>query len=420
MNIQTGYGSKTIPFWMVFNLYIIFIITSIPGLAISPIMGDLTKIFPGTSELETQFLDLGPNIAAIPFVFLGGYIGTRVNNMKMLNAACLLFGIAGAAFFIAPNMIALIALSFTIGIAAGIISPLATSFISDIFDGEQRTKQYGYASAVLNLVLMLCVIGTGYLAKIDWRLPFLIYLLPLLPLFFASKFKNYVRDPADIRKADSAAQGKNASYRFSHEVKLGTFARYCIFYFATTIAIASISLYIPFLYTDSSVAGDLTSILFLGIMASGFTLNHTLKLLKNNVAVLVLLGIVVGFSLMLVKDCAIICGIGIFIASYMYGVAQPYFYDKCSLISSRIALTLTLAWFSAMYSIGSVVAPLIIDTIAKALGHPTDKYPMMAFKISLLLMLVSTIIVLARQIIVRKHKTTTPNNSTKDSTNVQA
>lgn len=56
MTIKSGYGNGTLPLWAVFNLYVIFIITSIPGLAISPIMGDLQKIFPGTSQLETQFL----------------------------------------------------------------------------------------------------------------------------------------------------------------------------------------------------------------------------------------------------------------------------------------------------------------------------------------------------------------------------
>lgn len=56
--IKSGYGNNTLPLWAVFNLYVIFIITSLPGLAISPIMGDLQKIFPGTSQLETQFLGL--------------------------------------------------------------------------------------------------------------------------------------------------------------------------------------------------------------------------------------------------------------------------------------------------------------------------------------------------------------------------
>ena len=157
-------------------------------------MGDLQKIFPGTSQLATQFLTLVPNIAAIPFVFIGGWIGTKFNNMKLLNWSCLLYGIGGALFFVAPNMITLILLSFLIGITAGIVSPLSTAFIADLFGGSKRTEQYGYTSAVLNGVLMISVIATGYLAKIWWRLPFIIYLLPFVPLFFAAKFKKYIKE----------------------------------------------------------------------------------------------------------------------------------------------------------------------------------------------------------------------------------
>ena len=399
--IKSGYGNSTLPLWAVFNLYVIFIITSIPGLAISPIMGDLQKIFPGTSQLETQFLTLGPNIAAIPFVFIGGWIGTKFNNMKLLNWTCLLYGIGGALFFIAPNMITLILLSFLIGIAAGIVSPLSTAFIADLFGGEKRTQQYGYTSAVLNGVLMISVIATGYLAKIWWRLPFIIYLLPLVPLFFAAKFKKYIKEPQDIRKSDASKVGvPKVHYKFSQQVNMPMLIRYCIYYFVITLVIAAISLYIPFRYTDSSTAGDLTSILFLGIMASGFTLNWCLRLLKNKVAIVVMACIALGFVLMVVSDAAVVVAIGILISAYFYGIAQPYYYDRLSVASTRVALTLTLAWFASMDSIGNVVAPFIIDGIAKVMGTSTSTHPLVAFKVCMWITFISLAAVIVRKIIV--------------------
>lgn len=399
--IKSGYGNGTLPLWAVFNLYVIFIITSIPGLAISPIMGDLQKIFPGTSQLETQFLTLGPNIAAIPFVFIGGWIGTKFNNMKLLNWTCLFYGIGGALFFIAPNMITLILLSFLIGIAAGIVSPLSTAFIADLFGGSKRTEQYGYTSAVLNGVLMISVIATGYMAKIWWRLPFLIYLLPFIPLFFAARFKKYIKEPQDIRSSDASKVGvPKVHYKFSQQVNMPMLVRYCIYYFVITLVIAAISLYIPFRYTNSSTAGNLTSILFLGIMASGFTLNWCLRILKNKVAVVVMALIAIGFLLMVVSDAAVIVGIGILIASYFYGIAQPYYYDRLSVASTRVALTLTLAWFASMDSIGNVVAPFIIDAIAKVLGTSTSTHPIVAFKVCMWITFISLAVVIIRKIIV--------------------
>lgn len=399
--IQSGYGNTYLPFWAVFNLYVIYICTSIPGLAISPIMGDLTRIFPGTSPLESQMLEIGPNIAAIPFVFLGGWIGTRFNNNKLTTWTCIFYGICGILFFFVPNMICLIILSFLIGIAAGILSPLASAFVADMFGGKKRTAQFGYTSATLNLVLMACTIATGYLAKVSWRLPFIIYLLPIVPLFFAKHFKKYISDPTQIRKSNAQANGgQKVHYKFSQQVNIGMLVRYCIFYFAITFVIAAISLYLPFRYTDASTAGDLTSILFFGIMISGYTLNWALKFLKKGVAIFVMIAITAGFLLMSVTSEVFLVGTGILIATYFYGIAQPYYYDRLSQASSRIALTLTLAWFASMDSIGNVVAAPIIDGIAKIFHRSTTLDPDLAFYICTALSFVALVVIVIRKVIV--------------------
>lgn len=399
--IKSGYGNNYLPFWAVFNLYVIFICTSIPGLAISPIMGDLTRIFPGTTPLESQMLEIGPNIAAIPFVFLGGWIGTRFNNNKLTTWTCVFYGIFGILFFFVPNMICLIILSFLIGIAAGILSPLASAFIADMFGGKKRTAQYGYTSATLNLVLMLCTIATGYLAKISWRLPFFIYLLPIVPLFFAKHFKKYITDPTQIKKTDAAANGgKKVHYKFTEQVNMGMLVRYCVYYFVITFVIAAISLYLPFRYTNSATAGDLTSILFFGIMISGYLLNWCLRIMKKGVAIIVMAFIAGGFLLMTVTSEVILVGIGIFIATFFYGIAQPYYYERLSTASSRIALTLTLAWFASMDSIGNVVAAPLIDLIVKIFHKSTTTDPNLAFWLCTIISFVSLVIVIIRKIIV--------------------
>ena len=176
--------------------------------------------------------------------------------------------------------------------------------------------------------------------------------------------------------------------------------RYCVYYFVITLVIAAISLYIPFRYTNSSTAGNLTSILFLGIMASGFSLNWCLRILKNRVAIVVMALIALGFVLMVVSDAAVIVGIGILISAYFYGIAQPYYYDRLSVASTRVALTLTLAWFASMDSIGNVVAPFIIDGIAKVAGTSTSAHPLVAFKVCMWIAFVSLAVVVVRKLIV--------------------
>lgn len=52
----------------------------------------------------------------------------------------------------------------------------------DYFTGDWRVRQLGYSSSINNLTLVLATVATGYLANVDWHLPFLVYTLPGIAL----------------------------------------------------------------------------------------------------------------------------------------------------------------------------------------------------------------------------------------------
>lgn len=65
MKIQTGRG--TIPLITLLAIWSISALTSLPGLAVSPILGDLTKIFPEATDLDIQMLTSFAVVADYPF-----------------------------------------------------------------------------------------------------------------------------------------------------------------------------------------------------------------------------------------------------------------------------------------------------------------------------------------------------------------
>ena len=67
MKIQTGRG--TIPLITLIAIWSISALTSLPGLAVSPILGDLTKIFPKATDLDIQMLTSLPSLLIIPLSF---------------------------------------------------------------------------------------------------------------------------------------------------------------------------------------------------------------------------------------------------------------------------------------------------------------------------------------------------------------
>ena len=54
MEIKTGKG--TIPLVVLLAIWSVSAISSLPGLAVSPVLGDLNRIFPKATDLEIQML----------------------------------------------------------------------------------------------------------------------------------------------------------------------------------------------------------------------------------------------------------------------------------------------------------------------------------------------------------------------------
>ena len=65
MKIQTGRG--TIPLITLIAIWSISALTSLPGLAVSPILGDLTKIFPKATDLDIDFAAIVVDYPFYPF-----------------------------------------------------------------------------------------------------------------------------------------------------------------------------------------------------------------------------------------------------------------------------------------------------------------------------------------------------------------
>ena len=143
MNIQTGKGS--IPVVILLGIWSISALNAIPGLAVSPILGEMSTIFPHASEFEIQLLSSLPSLLTIPFVLLSGKLTERVDNIVLLQVGSLVFALTGLLYMLSTQMWQLIAVSALLGIGSGMIVPLSTGFISRYFTGRYSTRQFGFS-----------------------------------------------------------------------------------------------------------------------------------------------------------------------------------------------------------------------------------------------------------------------------------
>ena len=133
MKIKTGRG--TIPLITLIAIWSVSALTSLPGLAVSPILGDLTKIFPKATDLDIQMLTSLPSLLIIPFILLGGKLTEKVDYVRILKIGLWLFAASGILYLISNKMWQLIVVSALLGIGSGLIIPLSTGLVSRYFVG---------------------------------------------------------------------------------------------------------------------------------------------------------------------------------------------------------------------------------------------------------------------------------------------
>ena len=190
MRIQTGQG--TIPLITLIGIWSISALNALPGLAVSPILGRLSAIFPHSTELDIQMLSSLPSLLIIPFIILSGKLTEKINNVLLLQVGLVIFSLSGILYMLSTKMWQLITVSALLGIGSGLIVPLSTGLISRFFTGTYRTKQFGLSSAITNITLVLATVLTGYLAEVNWHLPFIVYLFPLISIVLSFYLKKNI------------------------------------------------------------------------------------------------------------------------------------------------------------------------------------------------------------------------------------
>ncbi|MBQ9138819.1 MAG: MFS transporter [Alistipes sp.] len=363
MKINTGKG--TISLLTLIAIWSVSAVTSLPGLAVSPILGDMNNIFPKASDLEIQMLTSLPSLLIIPFVLLAGRLATGRNKLPMLYAGLAIFTLCGVACLLAKSMSLLIVISCILGIGAGMIIPLSTGLVVEYFTGNARVKQLGYSSAINNLTLVGATALTGYVADINWHLSFLVYLLPGVSLLLCLALRNN-RPAPEPRQSD---QYRQSSINRRHLAVL------TLFYFVITYASLVVTFDTAFLFEKyhirQQLAGVSISLFFLAIMLPGLFLNRIIAFTRSYTNAICSLLLAVGLLCLAIFKTPAMLMLGIVLTGLGYGVMQPLIYDKAAIIAPPQLATQALSVVMAANYIAIILCPFIID-FARKIAHTSS------------------------------------------------
>ena len=330
MKIKTGKG--TITLGVLLAIWSVSAIASLPGLAISPILGDLNKIFPKATDLEIQMLTSLPSLLIIPFVLLAGKLSVGKDKLKILAVGLSVFFLSGVACLFARSMMWLIVISCILGIGAGMVIPFSTGLVVDYFTGDYRVRQLGYSSSINTLTRQ--------------------------------------------RSFPEPEQSIQLRHKMIDRRKL---AGLMAFYFFVTYAVLVVTFYASFLIDDykidNSFSGVLISLFFLAIMLPGLFIDKIIRSLKRNVNLVALVLVCVGLLCVGVFHGKAMLAFGALCTGLGYGIMQPVIYDKAATIAPPRSATLALSFVMSVNYLAVMVCPFIVDLFRHVFGTHSDRFP---------------------------------------------
>lgn len=374
MRIQTGHG--TIPLITLIGIWSISALNALPGLAVSPILGKLSAIFPHSTELDIQMLSSLPSLLIIPFILLAGKLTERVNFIRLLQAGLAIFALSGVLYLLSGQMWQLIAVSALLGVGSGLIVPLSTGLISKYFVGSYRVKQFGLSSAITNITLVVATAVTGYLAEVNWHLPFVVYLLPIISLVLSVYLQRSMASEGSTSLTNDKAPADKEEDVDTGNSKYGIHVRHLAgimgVYGLATFLVLVVSFNLPFLMEEyhftSGNSGIMISLFFLAIMTPGFSEPDRRHSEREN-KVLQFLSIGIGLALIWISPKEWVIAPGCILVGLGYGVIQPVVYNQTTHTAISRKVTLALAFVMAMNYLAILLCPFIIDFFQSTVFH---------------------------------------------------
>ncbi len=170
-----------------FALFSVSAMTVLGSTAIAPALPNLEKHFLDIENIEF-LVKLVLTIPAIFIVFfspISGYLFDRYNRLKLIYPAIIIWSISGVSGFFLDNIYYILISRAIFGIATAFVMTGSSALLADYYTGIKREKALRLQNFYTAFGGTLFLIMGGFLSNINWRYPFLVYILGFVIFIFA-------------------------------------------------------------------------------------------------------------------------------------------------------------------------------------------------------------------------------------------
>lgn len=346
-------------------------LTVMAGATIAPSLPQMQKHFAGVENVDL-WVRLVLTIPALLIALSSPLVGVAVDRLgrkPLLIFSAAVYGLAGSSGYILNSLPTIILGRMALGCAVAGIMVSATTLIADYYQGATRANFMGLQAAFMGFGGVLFLSGGGFVADLNWRFPFLIYLFAwlLLPLMIYCLWEPRRSSPSSESKASS-----DRASEVQTPVKLLT-----LVYFTavlTQIIFYLIPVQIPF-YLKSIVNANASqsglAIAFCTLFSATASMNFgRVKKKLDFISTLALsLGLMgIGYSLIGISNSYGGVLVGLAIAGLGLGLLMP---NLNLWVSSEVPDTIrgrVLGGLTTFFFLGQFLSPIATQPISKNLS----------------------------------------------------
>jgi len=182
-------------------LLLVSSLTIMSMITISASLPDMTNAFsdiPNGKKLVKLTLPF-PGLFIALSAMVAGIIIDKFGRLKLLGISLILYALGGSSGYWLDNIYLILGGRALLGISVGVSMTIVTTLVADYYQGKARQKFAGLQIAVMSIGGIIFITLGGFLADINWRVPFLLYFFSILILPFGYLFLKEPRRQTEVK-----------------------------------------------------------------------------------------------------------------------------------------------------------------------------------------------------------------------------
>ncbi len=364
------------------------LLTVMAGAAVAPALGVISEYFADCDKLFVQMVISIPALFIVIANMFFSRLAEKFGAKTLVMAGLLLYTVGGCTAGLFDSIFLVLAMRALVGLGVGIIMPLSTGLLSYYFPPEKQEGLMGWSSAMNQMGGVVATLISGFLAKLSWRLSFLVYLMGLISIVLCLIFMPNEHIGSASEKGEKKKPERSGGKYFTYVAAMFLLMTAFFIYPANFAIVTAAEGVIPTKYIAVIMAG-LDLVAFFG----GLLFVSVRRLCGSYAKYLAPLLFTLGYVLLAFTEgwAGVLAGSAC--VGFANGCGVPYIISTASKAAGRSAVTSVMPLLSAAMYLAQFVSPFLLSLAASITASAAVKFPYyLAAAVSIIFVLWSSLI----------------------------